>query len=500
MIMENTNDKTAAASEVKPVAYINHDTGARGFIIGAGRQAQIERARPEHSYLSWEPDGQASSSNDRKLVRLSDHLAAQVHASYADSVKIADAAAMDKRELYVRNCHLGAELDAAKACIERYAAELAAAQRTAGGDAASNVDWLGHALDLEAQAQRVESNTARRAMLSGASALRLMGIAVPQAAQSSAGGDAAGGGYVVGAAYSPASSHRGGTGGGMVLGWPVMPVAEAAAQADDVRAQFNGFDITKLPPILTSCVAKLWPGSNGLFWESALEKMPGRIEQLMQNLAAAPTAQPTQTEQMKALWTPELLAQCEEDSAEVRAVVAAQPTPKGPEVGCERDDGLLNIHAESKTCEVCRAQPTPPDAEPMTGATAPGWVAGPATPLDRLTRYGFDCTLGGDFDENADGPYVKLEDVRAALRQPGALAKPLTRRDINFVKQPPGVIALTLAILWHDGAERPLYTRDDQIAWTGIDAGGHEKSVTVGQLREVLVAALGLPVGTKFGG
>jgi hypothetical protein len=356
---------------------------------------------------------------------------------------------------------------------------------TAGGDAATNVDWLGHALDLEAQARRVESNTARRAMLGGAHALRLMGTAQPvaEAAATAATADTFCDGNCTWRDHAPGCVRAG-----------------AAAQADDVRAQFNGFDITKLPPILTSCVAKLWPGSNGLFWESALEKMPGRIEQLMQNLAAAPTAQPTQTEQMKALWTPELLAQCEEDSAEVRAVVAAQPTPKGPEVGCERDDGLLNIHAESKTCEVCRAQPTPPDAEPMTGATAPGWVAGPATPLDRLTRYGFDGTLGGDFDENADGPYVKLEDVRAALRQPGALAKPLTRRDINFVKQPPGVIALTLAILWHDGAERPLYTRDDQIAWTGIDAGGHEKSVTVGQLREVLVAALGLPVGTKFGG
>lgn len=65
---------------------------------------------------------------------------------------------------------------------------------------------------------------------------------------------------------------------------------QAAAQADDARAQFNGFDITKLPPILISCVAKLWPGSNGLFWESALEKMPERIEQLMRKLAAAPTA------------------------------------------------------------------------------------------------------------------------------------------------------------------------------------------------------------------
>jgi hypothetical protein len=49
--------------------------------------------------------------------------------------------------------------------------------------------------------------------------------------------------------------------------------ADRAAQA----AQFNGFDIRKLPPILISCVAKLWPGSNGLFWDLALERMPDRI-------------------------------------------------------------------------------------------------------------------------------------------------------------------------------------------------------------------------------
>lgn len=56
--------------------------------------------------------------------------------------------------------------------------------------------------------------------------------------------------------------------------------AELAARPDP-SVHFNGFDIDKLPPILISCVAKLWPGSNGLFWETALEKMPGRIERLM---------------------------------------------------------------------------------------------------------------------------------------------------------------------------------------------------------------------------
>jgi hypothetical protein len=65
-----------------------------------------------------------------------------------------------------------------------------------------------------------------------------------------------------------------------------VAAANAAGQVE-ANALFNGFDITKLPPILISCVAKLWPGSNGLFWEAALEKMPERIEHLMANAPAA---------------------------------------------------------------------------------------------------------------------------------------------------------------------------------------------------------------------
>jgi hypothetical protein len=35
--------------------------------------------------------------------------------------------------------------------------------------------------------------------------------------------------------------------------------------------------------------------------------------------------------------------------------------------------------------------------------------------LDKLDRYGFDGTMGGDFGRNSDGPYVVLDDLRAAL-------------------------------------------------------------------------------------
>lgn len=65
----------------------------------------------------------------------------------------------------------------------------------------------------------------------------------------------------------------------------------------------------------------------------------------------------------------------------------------------------------------------------------------------------------------------------AALCQPGAV--------------PAGVIALRNALARHDSAARELFGRDDQAAWAGL---------TVGQLREVLVAALGLPAGTIYGG
>jgi hypothetical protein len=45
--------------------------------------------------------------------------------------------------------------------------------------AAAHVDWLGLALELEAQAKRVESQTVERAMVAGARGLRLMGAAQP---------------------------------------------------------------------------------------------------------------------------------------------------------------------------------------------------------------------------------------------------------------------------------------------------------------------------------
>lgn len=63
------------------------------------------------------------------------------------------------------------------------------------------------------------------------------------------------------------------------------PVAvDDTHQLDDINALFNGFDVTELPPILISCVARLWPGSEGMFWEKGLEQMPDRIADIVENL------------------------------------------------------------------------------------------------------------------------------------------------------------------------------------------------------------------------
>ncbi len=67
--------------------------------------------------------------------------------------------------------------------------------------------------------------------------------------------------------------------GKIMLGDLAKAVEERTTSAVS-PAQFNGFDPGKLPPILISCVAKLWPGSEGMFWESFLEKIPARIDEI----------------------------------------------------------------------------------------------------------------------------------------------------------------------------------------------------------------------------
>ncbi len=73
--------------------------------------------------------------------------------------------------------------------------------------------------------------------------------------------------------------------GKIMLGDLAKAVEERTASAVS-PAQFNGFAPNKLPPILISCVAKLWPGSEGMFWESFLEKMPARIDEIKEALSA----------------------------------------------------------------------------------------------------------------------------------------------------------------------------------------------------------------------
>lgn len=54
-----------------------------------------------------------------------------------------------------------------------------------------------------------------------------------------------------------------------------------------ISAIFNGYDIKNLPPVLISAVAKLWPGSGGMFWENNIDLIPARIEQFKDALADA---------------------------------------------------------------------------------------------------------------------------------------------------------------------------------------------------------------------
>lgn len=72
-----------------------------------------------------------------------------------------------------------AEYDARSAEINQYRQEAYAEgrkdEREANDQRIQMVDWLGMALELEAQAKRVESKTAMRAMYSAARGLRLMG-------------------------------------------------------------------------------------------------------------------------------------------------------------------------------------------------------------------------------------------------------------------------------------------------------------------------------------
>jgi hypothetical protein len=59
-----------------------------------------------------------------------------------------------------------------------------------------------------------------------------------------------------------------------------------AGKANTVgKAHFNGFAPENLPPILISCVAKLWPGSRGMFWEQCIDRLPGRIAALIEEIA-----------------------------------------------------------------------------------------------------------------------------------------------------------------------------------------------------------------------
>lgn len=115
---------------------------------------------------------------------------------------------------------------------------------------------------------------------------------------------------------------------------PLYTRPAPAAQAANVL--FNGFDINKLPEILISCVAKLWPGGGGMFWETALENMPRRIEELMTKAAQPGHAAVRESfKHVCNLWVdPQthsyVVDHCDHPKSETVAAYIVQSTPATP--------------------------------------------------------------------------------------------------------------------------------------------------------------------------
>ena len=62
--------------------------------------------------------------------------------------------------------------------------------------------------------------------------------------------------------------------------------AAQAATQPEIAAQFNGYDVSKLPPILISLSAKLFC-NGGMFWEQSIDHMPSKLQLVLNQLAQA---------------------------------------------------------------------------------------------------------------------------------------------------------------------------------------------------------------------
>ena len=79
----------------------------------------------------------------------------------------------------------------------------------------------------------------------------------------------------------------------------------------------------------------------------------------------------------------------------IQAALTREQREGAPErkVGCEGSDGLLRVHAESETCDVCKPQQEAPGAvgvgsvsPQLNGETASPAMAQPETPSEREAR------------------------------------------------------------------------------------------------------------------
>lgn len=48
-----------------------------------------------------------------------------------------------------------------------------------------------------------------------------------------------------------------------------------------LKSMFHGLDVSTLPDVLISAVAKLYPGSGGMYWEQAVPRIPERIQETL---------------------------------------------------------------------------------------------------------------------------------------------------------------------------------------------------------------------------
>jgi hypothetical protein len=100
-----------------------------------------------------------------------------------------------------------------------------------------------------------------------------------------------------------------------------------------------------------------------------------------------------------------------------------KPAPSAMQVGCEGTDGLLRIHAESETCDVCA--PPAPSAEPVESQLVMlARILRCRYPVDKSIRSnGFDWDIS------------RLNEVVAELHLTAPSAEPFSPKEIALMNE-----------------------------------------------------------------